>query len=164
MKLLGWLVPGWAKLAAVAAVVALLAGAGWIVNGWRHRAADADKAEQALADYQSAVSKRDRDHRQELAAERQRAEGLAADLASLTAIYTDLLGKIPKLPLVTRHDASPNPAGRCDVPVRSPRFRLCFNAAATGDAAALAACGTLPGDAAPGPAVPAAGLVRSRDP
>lgn len=164
MNLFGWLVPGWAKWAALAAVVALLVGAGWMVNGWRHRAAQADAAEQALADYQKAVSKRDTDHTRDLAAERQRAEGLAADLAALTTAYTDLLGRIPKLPLVTHHDAPPNPAGRCDVPIRTGVFRMCFNAAASGDAAAIAACGTDPGDAAAGAPVPAAGLVRPREP
>jgi hypothetical protein len=46
-------------------------------------------------------------------------------------------------------------------PVLSRAFRLCWNAATSGDPAAAAACEAGSGDAAGGSAVPAAGLVRS---
>jgi hypothetical protein len=164
VNLFGWLVPGWAKWAALAAAVLLLVGAGWKVNGWRHRAAEADAAEQALADYRTAVLKRDTKHARDLAATQKREADLARALTAVADMFARTQAAIPNLPLVTHHDAPPNPAGRCDVPVRSPVFRMCHNAAWTGDAAALAACGAYAGDGTSGGAVPAPGLVRPRVP
>jgi hypothetical protein len=61
--------------------------------------------------------------------------------------------------LVTDRE-DPNDATR-RAAVLSPRFRLCFNAAAGGDPAAAASCEAGGGDAADRSAVSAAGLVRS---
>jgi hypothetical protein len=60
--------------------------------------------------------------------------------------------------LVTTPEATPD--APCPAPVLSPRFRVLFNAAASGDLEAIAALEAGSGDAAGGTAVPAAGLVR----
>ncbi len=164
MSILGWLVPGWVKWAALAAVAALLVWVGWTVNGWRHRAAQADAAEKALADYRVAVSKRDTDHARDLAASQKREADLAHALTAVADAFSQTQAVIPNLPLVAHHDAPPNPQGRCDVPIRGTVFRLCHNAAASGDTAALAACRAYAGDGTPGSPVPAPGLVRPRQP
>jgi hypothetical protein len=164
VNLFGWLVPGWVKWAALAAVIAVLVAASWTVNGWRHRAHDADTAEKALADYTAQVATRDSAHARDLAATQKHAEDLAKALTAVADAYAQAQAVVPNLPLVEHHDAPPNPAGRCDVPVRSPVFRMCHNAAWSGDSAALAACGANAGDAAGEHPLPPAGLVRPRDP
>lgn len=164
MNLLGFLVPPWAKWAGLAAIVLLLMGAGWKVNGWRHRAAEADAAERALADYRAAVTKRDTEHSRDLSATQKREADLARALTAVADMFAQTKAAIPNLPLVTHHDAPPNAVGRCDVPVRSPVYRVCYNAATTGDAAALAACAAYASDGTGRGAMPAAGLVRPRQP
>lgn len=158
------LLPPWVRWVALAAVVGGIAWLGWTVNGWRHAAAERDTAVQALDDYKAQVAARDSQHAAQISEAQQRAAQLAGDLESLQATYHELAIAAARAPLVQYREVPVDAEGRCRVPARTELYRLCHNAAWSGDAAALAACQTGAGDAAAGRAVPAAGLVRPRDP
>lgn len=159
MSLLGLrLIGGALGLAALGLLV-------WRVMDWRADAAELPKVRAEYAQYQSDVEAQRRRDREQAQKDADLAREASSDLAELRAERDRLLAAARTAPLVeTREVARDTGQNTCPATVRTDAFRLCFNAAFAGDAAAIAACEArgMP-DPAGRRAVPAAAVVQPGD-
>jgi len=122
-----------------AAVVSFVAG--WSINGWRRDSAEQAAIEAAIAKSEAAYKQRDASFAEVLA----RDQASTAQNAQLKQQIIDqalaLQAATRGLQLLetkgTEHDQS---ADVCTDSRRGTTYRLCFNAAVSGDAASVAAC------------------------
>lgn len=128
-------------LIAIAAAAIVSFGAGWSINGWRRDSAEQAAVNAAIAKSQAAYQQRD----STFAELQARDQATTAENAQLKQQIIDqtlsLQSATRGLQLVerkgTQHEQS---ADVCTDSRRGTTYRLCFNAALSREAAAVAAC------------------------
>jgi hypothetical protein len=126
---------------AAAVAIANFAG-GWIVNGWRHDASEKAAVEAAIAKTRTEYEHRDADfrraqeHDQVVTAENAR---LRQQLVEQTVALQDAVRgvRLVQSSKVTRNEHA---ACECSDARRGTAYRVCINAALSGQAADVAAC------------------------
>lgn len=125
-------------------IVAVMVGAAWLHGchfGADGKQKDWDAAVskskgERIAYYEGEIAKANAANRVEQA----RTLALAGRLDDIQTFQTNLLGAIKRVALTTR---STNNETGCPDPRLAPAFRVCWNAAITGNAEAAASCGAL---------------------
>lgn len=129
----------WRLLGILLVCLVLFAG-GWTVRGWRDDAERAAAIEQARQAERQAFELRDRQHREQADRDQVLLTTAALERERLQSELSRLQAATVALPLIRTETKVAHADCSCPDPRIAPAFRVCFNAGATGDPAALAAC------------------------
>lgn len=130
-------------LVAIAAAAVVSFSAGWWINGWRRDAAERAAISAAIERTTAAYASRDADHArlqqhdQQVTAENAR---LRQEIVLQAAALQDAVRGLELVKTTTTVIRDDTGTHNCPDTRRSAAYRLCFNAALSGDAEAAAAC------------------------
>ena len=128
------------KLVVISIICIALFAGGWMVRGWKEEAAQAAAIEKTLELERKAREERDREHREQAAKDAQLLRETVAERDRLQAELVRLQAATVALPLTRTETKVIHADCSCPDSRLAPSFRVCFNAAATGDPEAVAAC------------------------
>lgn len=128
------------KLLGILILCAALFAAGWNVRGWKEASAQRAAIVKALELEREAYATRDREHQEQIARDALILQEALEERDRLQAELARLQSATVALPLTRTETKVIHADCSCPDTRIAPSFRVCFNAAATGDAEAIAAC------------------------
>jgi len=131
------------KITAIVAVAAFVAGTAgaWRVTSWAHQAGQTKALKAAYKRHEQQLADRDAAHTEDMWRTQGIVDSTLVAAAADQALVEQLREQLAGVALVESQEV-PSVEGKCTEYRRGARYRVCFNAALSGDAEAIAACGT----------------------